>query len=403
MNLHGKEPRKSSPSDQRFLGYARRVNLDMMWSRERATVSAILSNVRKGKRMSEALSMKPIDLSMGPWPVGDHQGFQVALEMIRASQEGGRNDKGYQQFDTLRKMRSAYSNIFECSPPGALNGTSFKGAYGHMVHFSMSELNSVFYRQFIYGLEKRMGRVVIQNIALSVEMLLKILDNMEEELRSPGTAWERKREIVMAGAAFVALFTAALRGEEIFMAEAEELCKRIQDGKYDPICSYVLLPLMGRFKHETGERNIMFALASTTEGSGIPVRKWLERLVLVLRKENKHRTIGPALCDVGGYSYPRWKLNTEFHNQLMKLQFEDPSCIAEDVDIAERFSIHRSFRRGATTRALTMKVPNDIVTMNNRWRKSQQRAGSVPNLPMSVLYTEIQQALTARLRFSRSL
>ncbi len=394
---------KTALSDQRLLGYMRRVNLDMMWSRENSTVSSILGNIRKGKRMSEALNMDPIKLLMGPWPLEDKQGFQVALEILRASQLKGRNDVDYQQFDTWRKIRSAYSNVFECEPGVSNTGLSFKGSHGHMVHFSKSELNSVLFRQFIYGLEKRMGRVVIQNIAVSAPMLISILGNMEDELRDAATTWERKREIITAGAAFVGLFAGALRGEEIFMAEAEEFCRRIESGKFDSDCSYVLLPLMGRFKHETGERNIIFAFASTTEGSGIPVRKWLERLAALLKREEKHDQVGPAFCDISGYSYPRWKLNEELHSQLSALRAARPDLIAEDLDIAERFGIHRSFRRGATTRAQQANVPHNIIEMNNRWRKSQRRAGGLPNLPMAVLYTEIQQSLDVRLKFSRAL
>lgn len=272
-----------------------------------------------------------------------------------------------------------------------------------MVHFSSSNLNSVLFRHFMNGLEKRMGRVVIQNIAISAPMLNLILEDMEEELRSEKSIWARKREIIMAGAAFVGLFAGALRGEEIFMAEAEELCKRINDGKAHDLCSYVLLPLMGRFKHETGERNIMFALASVTEGTGIPVRRWLERLSAVLVREGKHSQMGPALCEVNGYSYPRWKLNRELHTQLENLRMTRPELIGDGVDIAERFGIHRSFRRGATTRAQQADVPHHIVVMNNRWRKSQNKAGGLPKLPMAVLYTEIQQSLDIRLKFSRAL
>ncbi len=375
----------------------------MMWSREDSTVTGILGNIKKGKRMSEALGMEPLQLVMGPWPLKDELGFQVAVEMLRASQLKGRNDETYQQFDTIRKIRSAYSNVFECGPDLAARCLSFKGGYGQMVHFSSSNLNSVLFRHFMIGLEKRMGRVVIQNIAVSATMLILILESMEEELRSGNATWERKRELILAGAAFVGLFAGALRGEEIFMAEAEELCKRINDGKEHELCSYVLLPLMGRFKHETGERNIMFALASVTEGTGIPVRRWLERLAAVLTREGKHRQLGPALCEVNGYCYPRWKLNGELHNQLGNLRMRRPELIGDGVDVAERFGIHRSFRRGATTRAQQADVPHHIVVMNNRWRKSQNKAGGLPKLPMAVLYTEIQQSLDIRLKFSRAL
>lgn len=402
VNLMRRNPLVDSLHDCQLMDYMRRVNLDMMWSREEKTVAGILSNVRKGKRMSDALGIEPLNLPMGPWPIQDGLGFQVALEMLRASQEKGRNASDHQQFDSLRKMRAAYSNIYESSPAGVAIGLSFKGPKGSMVHFSQSELNSVLYRHFIHGLLKRMGRLVIQNIAISPEMLLLILEQMEEELRSIETQWERKRELIMCGGAFVSLFAAALRGEEVFMIEGRELCKRIQEGKGHRLGCHVYLPLMGRFKHETGERNILFALTSVT-ASGLRVRRWIERLAAVLVRERKNLEVGPALCDVNGFCYQRWKLNMELHNQLEALRTKRPDLIAEDLDVTERFGIHRSFRRGATTKAQQENVPHSVIVMNNRWRKSQERSGGMPSLPMAVLYTEMQQALLTRLKFSRSL
>ena len=61
------------------------------------------------------------------------------------------------------------------------------------------------------------------------------------------------------------------------------------------------------------------------------------------------------------------------------------------------------FVGGATTRAKERKVDESVIEMNNRWRKWQNKQGSLPNLPMSQLYVEITQALSTKLRFSSSL
>ena len=63
----------------------------------------------------------------------------------------------------------------------------------------------------------------------------------------------------------------------------------------------------------------------------------------------------------------------------------------------------RLFRQGATTLANEMKIGETALDMNNRWRKVQNKSGTMPNLPMSVLYTEIQQTLLTRLRLSKIL
>ncbi len=379
------------------------MNLDILWSRERSTVSNALGNVRKGRRMSEALNLEPVNLKLGPWPMDDTQGFQIALEIVRASQEPGKNDSKYQQFDTIRKIRSSYSSVYESSPRYAHIGLTFKGQYGKMVHFTDSVLNCLSFRLFMTGLEKRMGRLVCQDLALDVRVLMVIIENMETELRLPTTTWARKRFLIMVTGAFVALYAGALRGPEVFMIEAMELCKRIKEGKRDPRASHVYVPLMGRFKHENGERNLMFAFASVSSNSQIPIRKSIERLVGVLKVEGRDKSVGPALCDVNGFVLDSWVINGEFHRQLEKVRLDHWDLIDRDIDIEDRFSIFRSFRRGATTRAKEMKAGDSVISMNNRWRKSQNNSGSVPKLPMSDLYTEIQQALLTRIRFSSSL
>ena len=72
-----------------------------MWSREGWTVGETLLAARKSKRMSEELNIQPQDITMRPWPVQDHQGFQTAIEMLRASQKPGRNAVDYGQFDAI--------------------------------------------------------------------------------------------------------------------------------------------------------------------------------------------------------------------------------------------------------------------------------------------------------------
>ncbi len=403
VNVRQRVPDETSYNDARLLCYIRRVNLDMFWSREPPTVAALLTQIKKGNRMSRYLGLDPVALPLGPWPARDDLGFQIAIEILRASQEPGRNVASYQQYDSIRKIRSAYSSIFESSPLAAKIGLSFKGSRGAMVHFTDSPLNSLFFRSFMSGLEKRMGKVVCQDLGLDVRILKSILENMDAEIRDPATPWARKRHLAVCAGAFVSLYAGALRGGEVFLMEGKELASRINQGRMDTRGSHVYVPLMGRFKHENGERNLMFAFVSVTDNSQLPVRQCLERLVFILRKEGRDNTVGPALCDANGFVYSYWKMNSEFHDQLQQVNNDSPHLFDSNVVISERYNIFRSFRRGATTRAREMKVEPSIISMNNRWRKSQNQSGSVPNLPMMDLYTEIQQALLTRLSFSKSL
>lgn len=121
----------------------------------------------------------------------------------------------------------------------------------------------------------------------------------------------------------------------------------------------------------------------------------------MLLQENKHIGIGPALCHEDGSPYNSVELNSELEAMLLEIQSESPELIDPKVDIRAKFSINRSFRRGATTRVKENGIDEQSLSMNNRWRKHQNAGGSLPNLSMSDLYHEISQALTSRLKFSQ--
>ena len=86
LNLQGRLANVASPADRLLMAYIRRANLDIMWSREESTVRNTLTQFKKGRDLSMELGMRPVPVSLGPWPLEDNQGFQVALEILRASQ-----------------------------------------------------------------------------------------------------------------------------------------------------------------------------------------------------------------------------------------------------------------------------------------------------------------------------
>ena len=168
------------------------------------------------------------------------------------------------------------------------------------------------------GCEKQMGRLIKQDVGLSIEMLLELLQLYEEELCDAKVSRERKRTVIVSAGAFVMLFAGALRGGEVFMAEASEFVKRRDNGRSLTTNGHVVIPLMGRFKNETGERNLVIVLANVTDG-GLQVRKWIDRLSALLLMEGKHESTGPAICDQDGYVLERWRLNGELHNILKQV------------------------------------------------------------------------------------
>ena len=64
---------------------------------------------------------------------------------------------------------------------------------------------------------------------------------------------------------FAILWAGALQEGEIVLLEALEFANRRDDGRtYHGANDHVVNPLMGRFKHETAERNAMFLLVNET-------------------------------------------------------------------------------------------------------------------------------------------
>ena len=107
----------------------------------------------------------------------------------------------------------------------------------------------------------------------------------------------RRRNIVVVGRALAVL-----------LMEASELVKRRLHGRDHPDHPHVVIPLMGRFKNVTGERNLLLTLASITQ-SGIEIRKWVEWLIILLMREGRSNRVGPAICEADGFLMQRWKMN----------------------------------------------------------------------------------------------
>ena len=402
VNLTKRPSNETFEADAQLLAYIRRVNLDVFWSKEPSTVGNTLRSLEKGKGVSSELGLPPVKLEMGPWPVADTCGFQIAIEILKSSQRPGRNVSTYTQFDSIRKIRSAYLVAHEAGPICCLENSCFKSDKGQMFSLLDSPTQSRLFTMFMQGCERRMGRFVKQDMGLSLMMLLEMLTLYEAELNREEVEADRKREIIIFAGTFVILFAGALRGGEVLMLEVSEFVKRRDDGRNLRENGHVVIPLMGRFKNETGERNLVIVLANLTKG-GLPVRKWIDRFTALLLMEEKHRSTGPAICDKEGYALSGGMLNNELREMLKQVQSITSDIIPIGLDIDKCFSTYRSFRRGATTRAKEQGVSEPTIEMNNRWRSVQNKQGSLPNLPMTQLYVELTQALTSKLRFSKSL
>ena len=114
--------------------------------------------------------------------------------------------------------------------------------------------------------------------------------------------------------------------------ERSELVRKRNTGiTLDKSKEHVVVQLMGRFKGEEGERNIMLILARTSR-SGLAIGTWISQLSEMLLQEKKHIGIGPALCYEDGSPYNSVELNSELEAMLLEIQSESPELIVPKVE-----------------------------------------------------------------------
>ena len=405
VNLEKKEACSESLVDQRLLGYIRRVNLDILWSREPGTVAASCSQLSKIMRLCDDLGMRRLELPVGPWPVEDNVGFRLAIIILRASQAKGRNSKDYTQFDTIRRIRSGYSNTYENSYMGNRAVLAFRGETGKAYKYTNSQTESRLFVKFMRGLEVRMGRMVKSNVGLDHKILLVICRNLDKELGDPTVDWTRKRTVIMTGAYFMVCFGASLRGNEGFYLERSSLVNMIRDGgsiiEVEEGVSHVCAPLLGRFKTETGEDKHVAVISSISK-SGLQFRLWVERLVWLLLREG-NTNVGPAFCKRNGTMLRSYEMDWEFHKALKIVQLERIDLIPDDVDVTSLYGTYRSLRRGSTTRATEAGVGPTTLDLINRWSKFEKNRGGKPHMSMREHYLEIKLVLKRLLVYSQAL
>jgi hypothetical protein len=125
-------------------------------------------------------------------------------------------------------------------------------------------------------------------------MLEELLNLYDVELREESTTMVRKRKILICTGTFVILFAGALWGGEVLMLEVSEFVKRRDNGRNLKENWQVVVLLMGRFKNEAGERNLVIVLSNVTK-SGLQIQKWIDRFTALLLAEGKGSATGPAM------------------------------------------------------------------------------------------------------------
>ena len=126
----------------------------------------------------------------------------------------------------------------------------------------------------------------------------------------------------------------------------------------------------------------------------------MDRLCTILHRQE--RTNGFVFQGRSGRQRKIGSFDPEFHDRLNRVRDANPHLFEPNQNIADTFSLKRSLRRGSTTEVRNMKVRNEVVELNNRWRKFEMARGRMPSLGMAAHYTEIRQSLPMLWEYSHS-
>jgi hypothetical protein len=120
--LQGRSPQVGSGllGDVELLKCLRRVNLDAFWSQEPSTVSHNLGKINRALKNAHGLGMSNPPLpSLGPWKLEDEFGAGAAVIMAKHSMDEPGVTESTVQFETVRKMKSAFVNLYQASVDNA--------------------------------------------------------------------------------------------------------------------------------------------------------------------------------------------------------------------------------------------------------------------------------------------
>ena len=408
-NIQKRDPVGENGLDRCAMRNIRRANMDALWSREPSTVRANLAMVRKMCDYGESrlgFDSEVMVPAMGPFAVQDDCGMRVAAVSTERSLDKGVNEKTVQH-GTVRKFRSAFSNMWHASVEGGLDAVAVRDT-SKLIQTSCPTFGE-WYERFGLGLHKRMGDKVRQDRAISVDQMKALMEEFEKDWTAlaPEGNQDGEREKVLFGALFaVVAWVVALRGEEVPLMDLAGSRKHFSSAVLTGLnedgvdLSHAVIALLGRFKGETGEKYHYMVTVLKTK-SGIEPAKWIGRML----KWYKDRGVknGPVFRKKNGKPGKAKDYEREIFERLERIQKEQPKILDPSIDIMEEFGMSRSFRRGSDSRAYTEKLGVPIINLNNRWRKVEAAKGKSVSFQMYEHYADISLLLSAFLEYSRAM
>ena len=394
VKLKRRYPLAASEMDRKLVACIRRVTLDAFWSRATSTVGNNLRSVRKIVNGSEQVELLGPFETLRPMPKHDHCGYQIAISMVLASTKRGKHSDQYTQFDTIRHLRSAFGTFNLISSQNAERNLTVSSTGIGSRDIVQNPTLSVWFRHFYSGCRSRMGQIYKPNLALTTEIITKMLRLIREDALKTQSR-QVKFNVIIFGVYIAISYVLSLRGSEGLMLNLTTIVK-----EWNRYKDCIVISLKGKVKGESNVRDHVFPCCRRTS-SGIDMCFWIRALILVHSKED--RKGGPGITTVDGDICSISHLDSVLHSYLIRLYNEGnefPEEIKCEEDIRERFAVFRSLRRGSDTRALNQNIAANDIDVVNRWKAVESAKGKRPGQVMRQHYAEFAQLKEPFLRYT---
>lgn len=271
FNLLGRLPGPSSEMDLRLLKCIRRSNLDAFWALEPLTVTRNLEEMKRGLSMATSFGFAhQLFRPLGPFPTEDSVGMGACVIMQLRSLDQGKYAPTL-QFETVRKFRSAVSNVYHASVTG--QGAMVMAKDTRKMVVTECPTYDSWFEKAMKGMHKRMGDDVRPDRALSLDILLAIMRIVARDWEAAPP--EQRLDIALEASFYLIAYTLALRGEEVPLTEMKGIHRHWNQG-LSHSTPHITIALLGRFKNEIGESYHLMPVVTATP-RGLEPKKWIER------------------------------------------------------------------------------------------------------------------------------
>lgn len=185
-----------------------------------------------GIKLSNRLGLQTPFCQSRPLPPYDHCGYEVACQMLLYSLNEGRNEKSHLQWDTIRQLRTSFSNFSRASNQANLNNIAINDNRGLYQRIGNDPCGSFWFARFRAGCKNRMGQNTKQNKAFSTDLVLAIIEEANARIKAADSFEEKHRWIAFCCYSAIS-YVISLRGNEGFLLDLDGLNRHNSDSRKD--------------------------------------------------------------------------------------------------------------------------------------------------------------------------